>query len=86
MLNLCIWFARAVNPGIYVEYNDVKCLRGFGFSRRAYRERFNPAPYSHCRRCTLIRCAGTLDTCMHWYMARIIVMKIQILTCLHDLE
>ena len=38
-------------------------LVGFG-PCRAYLKRFSPAPSSHLGRCTLIRCAGTLDPCM----------------------
>ena len=49
----------------------------------AYLNRFSPAPSFHCGRCTLIRCAGTQDPHMQWWVARTKVIAILLLTYPH---
>ena len=43
---------------------------------RAYLKRFIPAPYFHWGRYILIRCAGTQDPRMQWWVARTKVIAI----------
>ena len=53
---------------------------------RAYLNRFSPAPLYHCVRCTLIRCAGTQDPPMQWWVAHTKVIEIPRLTYQHVFE
>ena len=52
----------------------------------AYLNRFIHVPYSHCGRCTLIRCAGTRDPRMQWWVERTKAIAILILTYPHILD
>ena len=52
----------------------------------AYLNRFSPAPFFHWGKCTLIRCAGTLESRMHQCVACTKVMAILLLTYPHVRE
>ena len=58
---------------------------GLEITQRAYLNRLIPSPSSHCRRPTLILCAGTLDSWMHQCVACTKVMAILLLTYRHVL-
>ena len=52
---------------------------------RAYQKSFSPAPSSHCKCFTLIRCSGNLDPQIHRFVDRTKVIPIQILMYPHVL-
>ena len=68
------------------------CMCGIGVSEGvgcycdpwcSYLNRFIPAPYYHCGRCTLIRCAITWDTHMQRWVEHTKVIAILLLTYPH---
>ena len=67
-------------------WGGVEALLGLGISQRAYLNRLSPVLPCHCRRWTLILCAGTLDPQMHRCVARTKVMAILLLNYTNALK
>ena len=68
------------------EWGRIRDYLGLGINFRAYMKGLNLALYFHCRRWTLILCAGTLDPRMHQCVACTKVVATLLLTYPHVLE
>ena len=83
--SLCLWWLVVVG-GCMHGIGELGGVGWFCEPWSAFLNRFSPAPSSHCGRCTLIRCAGTQDPRMKWWVTRTKVIAILLLTYLHVFE
>ena len=83
---ILLYRIRPSEPMYIRGWGAVGALLGLGISQRSYLNRLTPTPFSHCRRWTLILCAGTLDPWMNRCVERTKLMAIILLTYPHVME